>query len=185
MSAFRILTLIALLIPAPGCLSSELSNPPLPPKIFELAAANRRPLHVRVKLAEPGHSLGHQYLLIAIPFGRVRSDNVELIVERALYRSLSLRGYTPLLDQEPSAAPVLSVQLVEPQASAFDLLLTRHLSCSLELKGQFLSEDKQRDGTGRGGYEQFAAFAFEREMSLCFTQALDIAIDRLLNDLRI
>ncbi|MBN8548170.1 MAG: hypothetical protein J0M12_02520 [Deltaproteobacteria bacterium] len=172
-----------------GCLRTSLTSTAVAPKVFNLAAANRNPLHLEVSLAEPTSSLGNQYVLIAIPFGRIDSDNVIVLVQRALYTKLALRGYTPLVSQPESNAfganaQRLSVTIKDPQASAFDLLVTRHLSCSLDLKAQFSKQGSYRLGNGEGSFEHFGAFAFQKEMSLCFTRALDIALDQLLNDLR-
>lgn len=172
-----------------ACLKTDLSSPPLDARVFRLAAASARPIHIEVTSESPEANLGHQYLLFAIPFGRITSDNVSMVVQRALYSKLALRGYTPLVNQSArsgfgAAAATLKLQIHDPQASAFDLFFVRHLSCSLNLKAQFSKQDSERRADASGTFDDFRAFAFEKEMSLCFTQALDIALDRLLNELR-
>ena len=173
-----------------GCMKTNLLSTALPPKIFTLAATNRNPIHIQVVLLDPQPTIGNQYLLLGIPFGSIESDNVTVLVQRALYTKLAVKGYTPLVDQSSGSvfgadAPVLAVRIQNPQASAFDLLVTRHLSCSLDLKAELSKPGGIRLGKGEGTFEHFGAFAFQKEMSLCFTRALDLALDRLLNDLRI
>lgn len=173
-----------------GCVSTQITSPPLDPKVFQLAALNQNPIHLDVSAAAPDRKLGHQFVFIGIPFGEVESKNLNAIVQRTLYQKLALRGFTPIVGRPLSTdfsatAPSLDVLIDSAQASAFDMLVTRHLSCSLDISAQLSKSDMRREARGTGTFEHFGAFAFERELSLCLSEALDRATDQLLNDLRI
>lgn len=173
-----------------GCLRTSLSRPVLEPKIFELAALNKRPLYLQV-LPYPGErSLGHQYFLLAFPFGRVVSDSVGEIVQKAAYSKLSVAGYTPVVDHQTDGTwapgtPALEIEILSAQASAYDLLVTRHVSCSAELRAKLVAGDREREIHGNADADRYESFAFEKELSLCFSQAVERALDTVLDDLRI
>lgn len=173
-----------------GCMRTTLRAPAPKPQVFELAALNRNPIHLVIAPADKQNSLGHQFLLLGIPFGAVDSSNLDLLIQRAAYEKLTLRGYTPIVGpisagSTTSAAPALYIRAQNAQASAYDLLVTRHLSCSLDLQASLDRSDAPRRAIGSGSFEHFGAFAFQRELSLCFSEALNQALDTLLLDLRI
>ena len=190
MQFFRALAYTATFLALSACLRTELSPKPVPSSVYSLAAANQNPLILKISSSELDESLGHQYLLVGLPYGQVQSKDLESLVQKALYPKLALRGFTPVVDPpEQNAfsknAPVLEVDIKNAQASAFDLLVTRRLSCSLELQAELNRSSIPRQAQAQGDFEHFGAFGFEQELSLCFSRAMESALDNMLGELRL
>ncbi len=190
--------LLGLLLSLAGCMSTKIGSQPIKPKVFELAALNRNPIKLVVS-APADASLGHQYLLIALPFGQVEASDLALMAQRAAYQKLALQGFTPVVGDERrppigsamlspqwiAAPPALNISVEQASASALDFLVTRRLSCSLELKTELSRSGIAQTVASSGSFIHFGAFAFEQELSLCLARALDGALDNAFRDLRI
>ena len=179
-----------------GCVSTRLGSQPIQPKIFELAALNKNPIELEVESAVDS-SLGHQFVLVALPFGQVEARDLAVMTQRAAYHKLALAGFTPVIGKRPpiEAAAMLSPQWINPpelaikvqdaSASAFDFIVTRRMSCSVDLAAEFTRDGALQQAQGLGDFQHFGAFAFEQELSLCLAQALDSALNKVFHDLRI
>lgn len=171
---------------------TQLQSQPLQAKVFELAAANRNPIRLQVSSVSDS-SLGHQFMFIGIPFGSVESQQLDVMLKRATYQKLALKGFTPVINSSDkvlpnmfgAGAPELSLVVHGASATAYDLLVTRWLRCSLQLSAQLSNATGSSEVRSEGTFQHLGAFAFERELSLCFARALDTALDNVLGDLAI
>ena len=166
-----------------GCVTSRLVQDPLPMEAYRLAAVNERMLGLHVTAPRGPIGAGRQFILLVIPFGRVMLQAPEQQLTAAAFVELAKRGYRPLLGA--AGGKSIDVQLTDVSAHAFDFLATRRIVCRVELHGELRDRDnrllRQWDAEGRS--TAWKQFAFAPQMNYVFNQAMQSAIEQLLQNL--
>ena len=129
---------------------------------------------------EPASSLGHQFLFIVIPFGRVVAPELTALVRESARTRLALAGIravSPALGGERGALPRLHLRIADASVTAWDLLLTRRASASLTLTATMSGAGAL---TARGAADRFVTYAFARELGAVLEAAVGEALDDLL-----
>jgi hypothetical protein len=179
---------LAALLCLAGCLSTELKSAGPPSNVYRLAAINTRPLILKVESVLESEIGGHQYVLIFIPFGRIRVPAPQEYVYDSAYTALSLRGYHPLPPAGYAAnAPKLNIVLNELKTSAYDFLLFRRVSCRIALTARLISPDGRTLGYWEavGESASLRRFGFAPQLEKALHEAVELAVDDVLQNLRI
>jgi len=186
--------LVLLIFLLPACSQTSIGLGISTPALFRLASQGTKPVYLEVTGADsiPAKNLvaGHQYLLVFVPFGRiVVPAPLEDLYVMALSK-LSERGYrTHRLPASagPEMQPRLRLELLELDASGYDILFARRVSCALSLRASFLrkADASTLTITGEGHFSQFRRFAFKPELEHACNTALEIALQKVLDYLRL
>ncbi len=149
---------------------------------LKLSALSRRPVHLLIDASTGTLHLGHQYLLIIIPFGRVAlQDPTQFIFDRA-FEALAIRGFR--VDNNNAAfAPTVRLQLEDLSVTAYDLLFTRRLRASIKLSLTTASADDTPllHCSAQSEESTFARFGFAPQLTQVLQRALDKALNEVLS----
>lgn len=175
---------LAFLFLLSSCASTTIHRNPLDLKTFELAARGSTPLALQIKAyAEPETSaVGHQFLLVLLPFGSVRFDSPTEYTRSELYRRLAILGYRPMSSSTTSQnVPTLEVEIQSLSLNAYDLIVTRRVVADvrlrLVLRNALGAEQVSQEVAGHSA--QFHRFGFRTEL----TEALETAFEEALGPL--
>lgn len=145
-----------------GCVTTPLNPSPPAPATVQLSALNRIPLSLTPP--PPGATLrmGHQYMLIAVPFGVITLTRPGQVAFDAVFSELVLRGaqIPPLAGR--AAVAVVSFDTITMAATVYDLLVVRRivarvtLRMSIALQG---AETVQFEAHGRAAAFKTRGFA--------------------------
>jgi hypothetical protein len=118
-----------------SCVRTGLTADPAPRSLSKLAHLNNRPIRLEVEAPQSPISLGHQYLLIVIPFGRITLEEPKKYIFNLVYEDLVLKGFSPVTAHGTKRE--LRVKLESMNATAYDLLFIRLVRCSVDLDINF------------------------------------------------
>lgn len=179
----KFLNLLILLLLS-GCAVTYLDGPTIGANYPRLAAANKRALTVAVTGSNEELTLGHQYVLFAIPAGIVRAANPAQMVSTALFRTLAEQGFRPTVSIEPSTTPPdLEVALDNLSVTAYDLFFFRIVNCSVTLKGKLLSNGSAFET--RSTLSEPRMLGFKPRLEACIESVLDEGTKKLLYALNV
>lgn len=173
-----------------GCLGTQVRPQPVTPGISRLSAVNERPLRLAIQ-TDPAVSqtIGHQFLLLVIPFGAIELQDPGETVRRAAIDRLAIAGRTaiPFDDRLPGRSPVLKLELADASLSAFDLLFFRRVTATIRMRAELRSPDGSllRTWTSNRSYGEARKFGFERDLSAIFEKTLRDALDEIIKELRL
>lgn len=119
-------------------------------------------------------------MLVFIPLGRVAAGEVERMAEQKIFSRLILCGYKPLMVPAGTKG-ALSIELGSARASAYDLLVTRKLSCSVELQAHTQHQVEPISSHKEASF--YRSKGFSPELSKCMDEALDLSVVDLLSKL--
>jgi hypothetical protein len=105
------------------------------PEAVRLATLARRTVLTSFRCDHERY-LGHQYLLMAIPFGRISLESPADTIWSHLYTEAALLGVNLIQTQNPTSAE-LEITCSELSLTAYDLLFTRLLHGSIVLEVQY------------------------------------------------
>jgi hypothetical protein len=178
-------TLCPCLLALSGCASASIESRPLEPQIHELAAENSSVLATRITAPAPSDGIGFQFVLVALPIGRVAAGESSLMFSRLAYQKLALCGYRPILETSSATSTttthILLLELDDLSASAYDLLVMRRLVCHVSIKAQFGTTHLD----GAASKSMFRSTGFSKDLSACVKETLDIALHDVLSRLGI
>lgn len=142
-----------------GCTTTSVETPAPPSHLGRLLAANNRPLSLEV-IDDVGKApVGFQYLLVAIPFGRITLDDAADHLRRALRTQLAMAGFSLEASEN---IPSLRVKITEVELNAFDLLVTRRIRCHVKGSWAFGPHGEQQLSVAQS---EFALYAFAPRLS--------------------
>lgn len=178
-------TALACLVILEGCARVALVPSELPPEVYTLAAANTRAVTLDIRAPEEASVVGHQYMLVVVPFGQVRLMDPAGSLLNAVYVRAAERGYRPLLGTGNGAAATLSVRLVRVHATAFDAIFVRKIVCEVMLRAELRGKDGEllRQAEARGESSAWKEFAFAPQMNYVFNRALQKGVQKVLQDI--
>jgi len=168
--------LFALLLSA--CTTTPLTSPPLETTLFKLAALAPRPVHLVAEAAEGSLRVGHQYLLLAIPFGSIELTDPVRSLERAAFTELALAGVRPVIGPTGDGLPRFVVRVKDIGVSAYDLIVTRRVTATVTLEASLPSKGGSaptliETTSTHGSYERFG---FAPQLSAALDEALHGAV---------
>lgn len=155
-------------------------------KTLELAEGSTRSLKIKLELPNSDASVGHQYLLLLIPFGDVSLAEPAQHIFNPLYTKLTLRGYRPLLD-DAVGRPVKTLRLIAENISvtAYDLIFVRRIVARLKMTALLEDEHGQvlQRWTSDVSERSFNSYGFKPQLQRCLDKAVDRALDESLDKL--
>ncbi len=160
-----------------GCLHTSLPPRQVLPDIYRLGRVAERQVQLETNSEVPEQStLGHQYLFIGIPFGRISLADPK----QALYESAS-RGLAQErigITNASSAHPELKLSLEDLQLTAYDFIFIRRIVCRVRLKAEFTRPSSSAPLTKvfTATETDWVSLAFERELQRVLFRALDSSI---------
>lgn len=132
--------------------------------------------------------LGHQYLFVVVPFGRISAvDPLQALFVKSAWL-LSERGYRAhAVREKHSGAPLIKLKLQTFSASGYDMLFARKVTCSLELQAeiQLASGLDTRSARAQGESSALRPYAFQEELEYHCEKALELALRRLFDYLHL
>jgi hypothetical protein len=168
------------------------------PEIERLAAINGVSLGLVIAPIEES-KLGNQFVFGALPLGSITLPDIELGTREQFYKELAIRGFRPLTGLSIKDAPeqVLLVTVQSLALNGFDLLLTRRISCALQLNAQLrtpssLQQESPlrygtviREATITHRESSYARYAFAPDLSKTLVTCFEVGAKRLLHELRL
>ena len=187
--ALRRTFLVSLFLPLAlsGCLRTELLRESIPEPVLGLAAMNQKKIELRVTPPDEDSTVGHQFLLVIIPFGSIYLNDPIGHLTRSLYTNLALEGFKPISSELGSAPLSLEVSTEKVQVSAYDFIAIRRIVGKISLRGVLRSADGTiyREWLASGSYSELRPFAFEKQLNHVFQKALTSATEELVRELRL
>lgn len=169
-----------------GCMQTTLQSSPPPAAVYSLAAGNPDPISISVSAAHAQDSVGHQFMLLVLPFGTISLADPAEDLFNSLAQSLTLSGFRPIRklagDRPASSQPLLHARLVSASVSAFDLLVTRRVKAEVEVCAELSKPLAQpsRQACYRGSSTTWKRFGFQPELQSVFDKALLESVHGLL-----
>jgi hypothetical protein len=164
-----------------GCMTTDLEGRDLTPEVLRLAQHNPRPLSLHIA-CPVDDIVGHQYLFVVFPFGRISVPAAAQILADTTYTKAALLGYSPSF--VAAEGRQLAVQCDEISVSAYDFLVTRRVSIVVKLSAR--SRDRRGNWHAAEVSEhsaEFRRFAFGPILEHKLAETFDIAVDKLLHKL--
>ncbi len=149
-----------------GCLHTPLSPRPALPGLLTLNSLNSRPLRLEVT-SNTKPSLGHQFLFLVIPFGRISLPQSAEYLYNQLFEDLVVHGarVTPLLEHS-FAIPKFKVEVLDINETAYDFIFIRWIRCSISVRVSYSpSHDIQGEPVEISeSTSTLSPFAFRKEL---------------------
>lgn len=151
-----------------SCAHTRVAARPIPDEAVRLATINGQPLSFHVD-CDVDEIVGHQFLFVIFPFGRISLEDPKKHLSHALYREIAVAGFSPHETEEKDAN--LIVRCTDLSLSGYDYLLFRHIVATLELSIErplIYASTPVVTYTRAGA---FKAFAFHQQLEHLWTQA--------------
>lgn len=158
-----------------GCASTKLSIPPPEAAIERLAGLAPRGVRLAVAAPITPVQLGHQYLLVVIPFGSIALIDPQTSLRRALSTELAIGGVRTVPEGSSSPAPLVTVTPIELSVTAYDLLLVRRVTAAAHFAVSVAFPDRTEPELhfeASGESSSFERFGFAPELSQALGEAL-------------
>ena len=165
--------IIALCLFLTACLKTPITPLEIDETVRQLALSSDETIHIRIESESTPQVLGHQYLFVALPFGRVVVDDMEQYIFDGLFTALSLSGKKPVLQHsETPQYPSLVLRPRYAQATAYDFFAMRWIKTKLVIEAEYASGPEQKL------VREFSAdssavkrFAFSKQLSFYFNKS--------------
>ncbi len=169
---FPLLLALSLVAAMSSCAHTRLSARIIPPEAERLAAVNNKALRYHVDCAVD-EIVGHQYLLVAFPFGRVSLEDPKKHLIQAIFKELAIAGYKPR--ESDALRADLVVNCTDLSLSAYDFLFFRRISANVELQVTDNRSGMIVPRAVRGSSGAFKAFGFYQQLEHVWSEALNDA----------
>lgn len=184
---FPLLLAVVLLFSLSSCSKTVLSDlilidSKLESDINQLSSVNRRQIRVLVESNKDLITLGHQYLLLIFPFGRIVLPANSQLPRSSTKKVLALKGYRVIHCHDQSQNPDLIIRVKRLTLTAYDLLFFRRLVARVALE----AKRRKIDGTYTSLIEttqsksDFAKFGFSQQLTPLFRQTFEDTLNKLL-----
>lgn len=185
--------LLVILLILSACVKTNLNPPPVLGKVFELHQLNQKSLDVKIEPNIHNFTLGHQYVFLFFPFGKIKSQISSDPLNNLFFTELVLNGHkpnAPLKDLDNStikvANPLLEVNILSQQVSAYDFLVIRRISCSIELEARLtLPKNIERLALVSTNYSEIKTYAFQPQLEKVYNQCLVDIVSKTIQELRL
>ena len=178
-------SLLILLCLLSGCMTTTLQPTPILPAVSKLALSNEQPIALSVKNDLQEQVVGHQYLFIIFPFGRITNASVSTLIKNEAITGLTLNGFKVLERQEEPRIPLVEIVVRDLQLTAYDYIFFRRIVCKITLGGEIRHgiSDKVRTWETTVSESATVSLAFEAELDRVLTRTKEAAIKDLLINL--
>lgn len=174
-----------------GCAQTYLSGTPLGEEYIRLAAASSNPITALMQIEPQELTLGRQWVFGVLPLGRIATADEAQLVSTALFKRLSLRGYTPtilprggVLGSKAPPHRLITISDATTHCSVPDLLVIRIVRCSVTVQGATaLAPQMLLRSSGASADWRMAGFRPQLEAAL--ERASAQALDGLLNQMHL
>lgn len=176
----RLLIYSSILIFVLACQATIIEPSPLSSQSLELAQSSQRKISIHIQ-SEVSSIIGYQYALIILPLGQISFKDAKASFYASLVEELAIRNIAIATNQSQS----LILKIKKISISAYDLIIVRRISCTIELESVLLNQDKQALGTWRTihNYSDFYKLAFESEINQVFNTTIQETINQTLDGL--
>jgi hypothetical protein len=169
-------TLLVAFIFSSGCAHTRIAPRPVPAEAQRLIALAQRNVSISVD-CPVDEIVGHQYLLIILPFGRISIAEVDQHIKNALVTELSQSGIAVSFiarDQNPD----LVIRCNTLSLSAYDLIFVRRIVAHLSLQ---VSHKHSLDISipYEIGESEYRSFAFHAQLERTLLKLLSSAAERV------
>ena len=170
-----------------GCVQTAMSVRMPPSELARLLEVNNYPLTVALQGAIDD-TIGNQFVLIGLPLGAISGAEAAEIFQHELTTQLALAGFSPRLAAiDSSIDPHLSITFEQVTLHAYDLLLTRRISCTLLVRGALTMPEQRTTGPLRAAAVQWESseherFAFGEQLGKAFRRCASATARQLLSD---
>ena len=166
------------------CTTTSIAPEALSQDLIRLSSLNDHRLYLHVKNIQESEIVGHQYLLVVLPFGRVRSPSLTHFVFNTAFKDLTLAGERIIpasLPLSKSALPLIEISIDDASDSAYDLRALRRVEASVTLTiTLWLTPDIPAwRKTLLGHYSGYTKSPFSKELSNAFEKAIEDALSPL------
>jgi hypothetical protein len=141
---------------------------------LKLNQLSSHPVQLKVIAPDSPITLGHQYLLIAIPFGTVSLLTPKQVIFDKTFAQLTLKGFR--VEGKSSASPLLEVTLKDLSATAYDLIVTRRVRSLVKISIRMQDAALDRQCLGEGRAAEYRRFGFEPQLTRVMDRALEEAL---------
>ncbi len=172
-----------------GCFPMEVTSLEAPSGLEKLIAVSDSNLPVSIDTrGYQNRSLGHQYLLMALPITRIYLPSLESDTAMQLSVACGMRGYrcstNPSNASDPSNArqPTLAITVTDVSINGYDLLFVRKPTASVTLAGEVRKGGEVvRSCEESSSATNTAHYAFNAELQHALGEALLQASYKLLD----
>lgn len=185
------LCLLGILGSTSGCHRTTLNPKKFPAEIARLIAINKIPLRLHIETDPPQDpGVGHQYLFVLLPFGRIETSDLSSTVHGIATHNLALRGYK-VLPNVPIASDIsaktVSIRITSLGINAFDLIFVRRPVCKIMLSGTLYDEAALpvAHWKSKVSKSRFSRFAFEDTLEPLLYETISEALEDILTNLRV
>jgi hypothetical protein len=127
-------------------------------------------------------SLGHQYLLMALPITRIYLPSLKSDLAMELSVACGMRGYRCSADYPGPSAQTLAIRLTDVSVNGYDLLFVRKPTASVTLSGELRrGGEVVRSCEESSSATNTAHYAFNAELQHALGEALLQASYKLLD----
>lgn len=157
-----------------GCFSMEMPELEPPSGLEKLVAVSDSTIPVTIDTRGLDQStLGHQYLLFALPITRIYLPSLKGDLAMELSVACGMRGYRCVTTPPSSTQRTLSISVVDLSVNGYDLLFIRKPTASVTLSG-VISQNGQvvRSCEESASATNTAHFAFNAELQHALGEAL-------------
>jgi hypothetical protein len=168
--------LLVVCIFSSGCAHTRIAPRPVPPEAQRLIALAHREVSISVH-CPVDEIVGHQYLLILLPFGRISIAEVDQHLKNALVTELSQSGIAVRFVAHDQNADLV-IRCNALSLSAYDLIFVRRIVAQLSLQvSHKLSPDFSIP------YEiqesEYRSFAFHAQLERLLHKLFSVAVQRV------
>ncbi len=183
LSAFFAISLCISVIFA-SCTGVKITNSPIPVQVNKLKLSNTKKIKLTTQSNENSQIIGHQYLFLFIPFGRIITENPDISLYNKAYSKLAVKGYK-IENSKLSKMNRLHLTINNLRLTAYDLLFIRNIYCETEIKMDFLDPDNRVKYSQifKAKKSSYKPLAFSKELQHIYEQCLDQAVNQLLNNI--
>lgn len=174
----RLFSALAVLFILTGCLATPLTPRSPIDDISVLKRLGGRDLGVAILDNRIHETAGHQYLFVAIPFGRVYLDQPEVDLWPWVETKLRIAGYRVSQARNP---PSIQIELNKIQVSAYDFIIIRKIVVKVE--GQIVIQKSPIHPAKQlpvvAEYTRWRALAFQGELEHAVERAFSSFADQV------
>ena len=178
-----LLLLTFLLTTLSGCHETQLQALPIPDAAVRLSKLGF-PLNLEIE-SEQASTSGTQFLLLIIPFGKVRLPEPKQYLEKISYTELALSGFSAQRAKKNNS-PTLKISMKELSTTAYDFFFFRkvvgraHLAYSLtSSNGRVLLEMDSNESTS-----EYRRFGFSSELNKALQQVVRLSLKPILTEMK-
>jgi len=168
-----------------ACVNTQLAVHKLEPSVLKLQDSNTRNIYLHMKESSENTSLGHQFLFILFPVGRIQHQNPKAAILQEATTRLALSGFRVFESTDSSDYPLLNLSITSLQLSAYDFIFFRKIVCKIKLRAELWRRSSMPAKvweTSQSTHD-YRALAFEPQLDHLFTSTLQASVVEALSEI--